>query len=442
MSPVPEAPSEFVHPNALRAWAVAVFAAALASAVGLAFFEGSSLLWVPLVVFGALAMAAEHFAVVMPNNASASVSVMICLAAVVVFRVDAPLLGPLLVGMASGLYIPHLLQRDWLRLGLNIGMFGVATLAAAATYDAFVTSSTPPIGLGIAAAVFAASAYWAVNVAVLSVAMAFRRGTSFKAEVFDVWGWAEIEIVVFAILGLFMGRMYVELGAWSLALFVGPVLIARQAFGAYLGLRRTHEAMLETLVRALEAKDRYTAGHVERVATFAGYIGLELGFSPARLRRLHDAALMHDIGKLVVPNQLLNKPGKLTASEFDEIRKHEAATVEMLSSIDDLAPSVAGVAHGLGAPIESRIVHVADAFDAMTSTRAYRRALTQDAAIAELHAKSGTQFDPSCVSALVAALKRRGEVYGAGVELRIEFETAPVVGVGSAGLGDLAPDPT
>ena len=71
MSPVPEAPSEFVHPNALRAWAVAVFAAALASAVGLAFFEGSSLLWVPLVVFGALAMAAEHFAVVLPNTRTA-----------------------------------------------------------------------------------------------------------------------------------------------------------------------------------------------------------------------------------------------------------------------------------------------------------------------------------------------------------------------------------
>jgi HD-GYP domain-containing protein (c-di-GMP phosphodiesterase class II) len=114
----------------------------------------------------------------------------------------------------------------------------------------------------------------------------------------------------------------------------------------------------------------------------------------------------------------------------------------MLSSIDDLAPSVSGVAHGLDAPIESRIVHVADAFDAMTSTRAYRRALTQDAAIAELHAKSGTQFDPSCVSALVVALRRRGEQYGAGVELCTEFETAPVVGVGSAGLGDLASEPS
>ena len=92
------------------------------------------------------------------------------------------------------------------------------------------------------------------------------------------------------------------------------------------------------LVRALEAKDRYTAGHAERVANYARLIGEELRFTPARLERLRFAALMHDIGKLVVPNHLLNKAGKLTAEEFARVRMHEAVSATMLSHIDFLAP--------------------------------------------------------------------------------------------------------
>ena len=162
------------------------------------------------------------------------------------------------------------------------------------------------------------------------------------------------------------------------------------------------------LVRALEAKDRYTAGHAERVADYARLIGQELRFTPARLERLRFAALMHDIGKLVVPNHLLNKPGKLTAEEFARVRTHEEVSAEMLSHIDFLAP----VAHSSLSehmvyqpddakhPIEPYIVMVADAYDAMTSTRSYRQALPHDVAIAELRDKAGDQFHPECTDAL------------------------------------------
>jgi HD-GYP domain-containing protein (c-di-GMP phosphodiesterase class II) len=214
-------------------------------------------------------------------------------------------------------------------------------------------------------------------------------------------------------------------------------------------VKRANEETVQMLVRALEAKDRYTAGHAERVANYARLIGEELRFTPARLERLRFAALMHDIGKLVVPNHLLNKAGKLTADEFARVRMHEAVSAEMLSHIDFLAP----VAHSSLSehteyqpddakhPIEPYIVMVADAYDAMTSTRSYRQALEPEVAIAELRDKAGTQFHPECAEALIRALDHLDDDHATGTHAEPDWEvTPPEVGVGSAGLGDLLPD--
>jgi HD-GYP domain-containing protein (c-di-GMP phosphodiesterase class II) len=169
---------------------------------------------------------------------------------------------------------------------------------------------------------------------------------------------------------------------------------------------------------------------------------------PTLLERLRFSALMHDIGKLIVPNQILNKPGRLTEAEFARMRDHERVSVALLRQIDFLAPAVPSLEAEekhvpLDAmPLETQIIAVADAFDAMTSTRAYRRALTQDVAFAELRDKSGTQFEPRCVEALIAVLERRGERYGAGHETQVaDFAVPPPeAGTGSAGLGDFATD--
>jgi HD-GYP domain-containing protein (c-di-GMP phosphodiesterase class II) len=228
-------------------------------------------------------------------------------------------------------------------------------------------------------------------------------------------------------------------------LIIVPILIAREMFASYLRVKESHDETVGMLIHALEAKDRYTSGHSERVADYARYIGEELNFMPARLERLRFAALMHDIGKLVVPNQLLNKPGRLTPDEFSQVRVHEKVSVQMLSHIDFLRP-IAAASHSdatrfdpddLDHPIEPYIVMIADAYDAMTSTRAYRKALPQDVAFRELRDNAGVQFHPACVEALIHAVEKRGEHHGAGFETDAEFENAPVAGVGSAGLGDL-----
>jgi HD-GYP domain-containing protein (c-di-GMP phosphodiesterase class II) len=233
-------------------------------------------------------------------------------------------------------------------------------------------------------------------------------------------------------------------------LIIVPILIAREMFASYLSVKESHDETVQLLIRALEQKDPYTAGHAERVAVYAGYVGEELDFMPARLERLHFAALMHDIGKLVVPNQLLNKPGKLTEDEFKRVRIHEGVSVQMLSHIDFLRP-IALHTHSdnmrfdpddLDHPIEPYIIMVADAYDAMTSTRSYRKALPQEVAFEELRNKSGTQFHPACAEALIRAIEKRHEVHGKGHEEESHFEDAPEVGLGSAGLGDLLSDET
>ena len=256
-----------------------------------------------------------------------------------------------------------------------------------------------------------------------------------------------LQSLPFAVLGYFLGVVYLGTGAWAVVLIIVPMFIAQEVFASYMTVKAAHDETVKMLIRALEAKDSYTAGHAERVAMYAQYVGEEMHFMPARMERLRFAALMHDIGKLVVPNHILNKPGKLTEAEFTRIKAHEKVSVQMLSNIEFLRP-IAGAGHSdntrfdpddASHPIEPYIVMIADAYDAMTSTRAYRKALPQEVAFQELRDKAGIQFHPVCVEALIAAIEARGEKHGAGYEVQAEFENAPDMGLGSAGLGDLLP---
>jgi HD superfamily phosphohydrolase YqeK len=398
-------------------------------------------------VFAVLAMFSFNRVVRLPNTLLVSAIPMVLIAGVVVFMAhDAPV-GALAVGAFGAVNLATLRAGGWGWIGLNAGQIGFSSLAAALVYSPlsrlFPAALPGALGVVVPIAVVYIAVAW--SMLLLSYAIELKR---VPREVLRDLLPTGPQTLPFMLLGYLLGRLYLSLGPAVMLLIIVPILIAREMFASYLSVKESHDETVQLLIRALEQKDPYTAGHAERVAVYAGYIGEELEFMPARMERLHFAALMHDIGKLVVPNQLLNKPGKLTEDEFKRVRIHEGVSVQMLSHIDFLRP-IAGHTHSdnmrfdpddLDHPIEPYIIMVADAYDAMTSTRSYRKALPQEVAFEELRAKSGTQFHPACAEALIRAIEKRHEVHGKGHEERLHFEDAPESGLGSAGLGDLLAD--
>ncbi len=180
--------------------------------------------------------------------------------------------------------------------------------------------------------------------------------------------------------------------------------------------------MLTALSQAIEARDPYTRGHAARVTALADAVARWLGWTCEQLETLHVGGPLHDIGKLAVPGRILRKPGTLTPDELVEIRAHPEAgarLIEPVAAARCALPYVlyhherwdgGGYPHGLAGaatPIEARVLAVADAFDAMTSNRPYRRALTDEQALAEVDRCAGTQFDPVVARAFL-------EVWGTG----------------------------
>lgn len=400
--------------------------------------------WQPLLVFGLLVLFAEHRVVDLPNGMRVSAGFMVNTAFIVVFVAEGAWLGALILGVVGGIYLPQMKRRLWPWIPLNSAMLALACFAACASFAALPTEFQARLPLAAIGLTVLVAAYVFVSWIVLAVVYRAVRQVTIRETITQLLPGA-LQVLCFALPGFLLGRLYLSLGAGITLLIIVPIIIARETYAAYTRIKESHEETVHLLIRALESKDNYTAGHAERVATYARYMGEELNFMPARLERLRFAALMHDIGKLVVPNHILNKPGRLTPQEFEKVKMHERVGVQMLSHIDFLQPIVPTVhaeamhfdPDDLDHPIEPYIVMIADAFDAMTSTRAYRKALTQDIAFEELRDKAGIQFHPQCVESLISGLHKRGERHGKGFELQSEFEHAPETGVGSAGLGDL-----
>jgi putative nucleotidyltransferase with HDIG domain len=241
----------------------------------------------------------------------------------------------------------------------------------------------------------------------------------------------------------FLMAQVVSLQVVALPLFIFPLLVARQLYQRYLGLRHAYADTIRSLVGALEAKDPYTRGHSERVSQYAAALGEAMGLEPKSLERLEYAALLHDLGKLAVPGSVLTKPSRLDPSEMDRIREHPGRGAEMVRRIPplrDLAEIVsqhhervdgagypAGIA-GNDMSLAARILAVADCYDAMTTTRAYRPALEREAALAELLAGADSQFDSAVVRQFVVAdvataVHPGGGLPGDAALIRLEQET-------------------
>ena len=185
-------------------------------------------------------------------------------------------------------------------------------------------------------------------------------------------------------------------------------------------LREQSRAAMEGLAATVDARDAYTAGHSRRVRHISLAIGAELGLAAIELEVLAQAALLHDIGKIAIPDAILLKPGRLTPEEWQVMQTHSqegAQIIERLGFLDAAVPVIrhhherldgSGYPDGLrGAeiPLLARIVHVADAFDSMVTDRVYRQGFAPEIAMEEIRGAIGIQFCPDAAGALARALE-------------------------------------
>ncbi|MFF2325259.1 MULTISPECIES: HD-GYP domain-containing protein [unclassified Streptomyces] len=212
-------------------------------------------------------------------------------------------------------------------------------------------------------------------------------------------------------------------GPLSALIVLLPMYLSCWVFAQYHREHAAHRATIRALVQAVDIKDTYTRGHSERVGRASVLIAGELGMDQGRLEVLRFAGILHDVGKLGVPTRVLRKDGPLTPEERRVIELHPEYGHEIVRGIGFLGEARAAILHhherldgsgypyglsGREIPEFARVVAVADAFDAMTSTRSYRRGRPVPAALEELERCAGTQFDPQMVRALVRAVDRHG----------------------------------
>jgi putative nucleotidyltransferase with HDIG domain len=271
-----------------------------------------------------------------------------------------------------------------------------------------------------------AGAYFLLNTFAVALAVALHE----HANVIAVWR-AHFQNLWISFLGGAAGAGFVvfalEHGNYGMAVLGLPLLLAVILHFAYRNatgrvedqvhhlaeLNRLHLSTVESLAHAIDAKDSVTHSHIRRVQTIALVLAKRTGLKDdAQLKALEAAALLHDIGKLAVPEHILNKPGRLTPAEFERMKLHAAVGAEILAEVDFPYPVVPIVRHhhenwdgtgypdgisGAAIPIGARILSISDCYDALTSDRPYRRALTPDAALAIIRERRGTMYDPALV---------------------------------------------
>jgi putative nucleotidyltransferase with HDIG domain len=220
--------------------------------------------------------------------------------------------------------------------------------------------------------------------------------------------WNFFHILAFLPVGAVIALLYANSGVWTIALFIIPLFLARYSFQLYLDMREAHINTVAALTSAIDASDPFTHGHSFRVSRYALRIARALGVSSRDLEMLEYAALLHDIGKIAIQNDVLLKVGPLTDEEWKSLKSHPnigADIVEQLKFLKEAAeiirshherPDGSGYPRGLRGeliPLGARILNVVDAFDAMSSDRPYRKALPIERVLEELETYKGTQFD-------------------------------------------------
>jgi len=410
--------------------------------------------------FLAVALGASLFKVRLPGiQATMSANFLFILVGILDLSYPETLLMGCLGGLAQSLWQakprPRLIQI----------LFNFANLALSISLAHLVFHSQLAYNLGLRWPLLLAAAsttYFAMNTMSVSgiIAMTERRNPVMVWKECYLWSFPYYLLGALIAGGVsLINRSF----GWQVAILVLPVVYwIYRSYRTYLdrleaekkhteAIADLHLRTIEALSLAIEAKDHNTHDHLKRVQTYAIQIGKDLGVDEGQLNAIRAAAMLHDIGKLAVPEHILSKPGRLTPEEFEKLKIHPVVGAEILDRVQFPYPVVpivrshhekwngTGYPDGLsgeGIPIGARILSVVDCFDALTSERPYRRAVSPDEAMALLRAESGRSYDPRVVDSIERRYKELEEVVsraareGSPLELvsKVDRAAAPSAG--------------
>ncbi len=391
--------------------------------------------WTIWLLFAGLFVLLELFTVEVNDRLFHSSSIMVVMTAGVIFAIESDAAFAMSLMAALGALVPEdIRQRRWFQPMANFGQLALSGLSAGLLLDLILggIAAPAPSDLFLVAVASALSAFVYATVNNFLV----RRAVQVVYPYDRLQPWSHLGTLfagqfVMGLVGGLIGAAYLIADRQAiLVLIIGVYAIGHMSLYAFSQLRISHLSALKGFVKTLEAKDMYTRGHTERVAYFAEIIGEEYGFSGTQIEEIKWAALIHDLGKLAVPTELIRKRGRLDDEEYDQMKQHAHLVEEILAEVDFLQPMVEiasghhshydgngyggrGHTEGEMPDLETCIVAVADAFDAMTSARSYRMALSQSYALSELRKNSGAQFHPEVVDAFERALQKSGKRWGA-----------------------------
>jgi len=429
------------RPLERRDWALVAYTGLLATSLlvltSVLLGSGHPKLGAPwaLVALAASAVLAERQSVRLSSRAEISVSALPIVLAAVIF-------GPLAALFVSAL---SLLPSFGAPYGRWITWTSTRSLAAAAAgvAAAAVDGPGPTQVFGrVLAAVAIATVIEQVGDLLLGSAAAILRRMTVR-EIGRAASTMFLAMPLYIPVAALLVYTYREVSPWSVVLFLFPALVAQKLFSLYQEQRataeelaavlthqkRAHLSFASAMVATLDARDEYTAGHSAAVAVYAHDIAERMGLSEEDQRLAHVAGLVHDIGKIGLPPGLLEKPGPLTRDERRQMEEHSAIGERILSNVEDYAEIARIVRHhhervdGMGypdrlvgeeIPLLSKIIAVADAYDAMTSDRPYRDAMPSRVARMRMAQAVESQFDTAVVAAFEAVLVSATEDYRTG----------------------------
>ncbi len=272
------------------------------------------------------------------------------------------------------------------------------------------------LGLSFVTTMIGASIFFLLNMAITSLVVALRSGQPFAVVALGDWRGISVNALALAPLSWLMAQIYV-LGWWASLLFALPLYTTRVAYHRFVEMRDMFTQTIGALAEAVDKRDPYTSKHSHRVKQIAVDIGKEMRVSSQELEALEWGGLLHDVGKIGVPDNVLLKTDRLNRDERMTMNAHPVLGAQIIAPVTKLAPELPIIRHhhewynGSGYPDRligdeipklARILHVADAFEAMTAQRPYRMTpLTPEQALAELRKFAGIQFDPAVVDAFV-----------------------------------------